>query len=85
MPPSTPVEANPIVKKQSKNTYEIIVTGLKGKRSLEVERGFHEVADEACQTKAGWSGWKMSDGKHISPVKQPSGVFVATGSIVCSG
>ena len=82
--PDNPISATPMVTKTSANSYDITVTGLPGKRSIDVERGFHEVADKACLTKAGWSGWKMQGGTSINPIKNAQGIFTASGTVVCS-
>lgn len=82
--PSKPIAANPVVVAKSAGSYEIMVTGLRGKRAIEVERGFHEVADNTCFTEGGWSGWKMAEGTQINPVRNSTGVFIAKGQVVCS-
>ena len=82
--PQNPIAANPVVITKSVGNYEISVSGLPGKRPIDVERGFHEVADKACLGEAGWSGWKMLGDSQITPVWAPSGVYKATGTIVCS-
>jgi len=82
--PSGPIAAEPVVIAISDGHYEITVTGLAGKRAIDVERGFHESADDSCFTKGGWSGWKMLEGTQIDPIKNASGIYVAKGQVVCS-
>ena len=82
--PSHPIAADPVVVAKGAGSYEITVTGLPNKRAIEVERGFHEVADDSCFTKGGWSGWKMAEGSEIKPVKNSAGVYVAKGQVDCS-
>lgn len=82
--PSNPIAANPVVVAKAAGSYEITVTGLPGKQALDVERGFHGVADDTCFTKGGWSGWRIAEGTQIEPVMSSSGVYVAKGQIVCS-
>jgi hypothetical protein len=82
--PTNPIATDPVVTAKSANSFEIEVTGLTGKKAIDVERGFHDVADEACRNKAGWSGWKMSDGTQIKPTKNSADLYVAKGLVVCS-
>ncbi len=82
--PSNPIAADPSVVAKGAGSYEITVTGLTGKRAIEVERGFHEVADDTCFAKGGWSGWKMAEGSQLNPVKNSAGVFTAKGQVDCS-
>lgn len=83
--PTTPISNNPVVMQQSANSFSISVTGLPGKRPLDVERGFHEVADRACASSDGdWSGWKTQNNAVLNPVLAASGVYVLSGDIICS-
>ena len=82
--PTNPIATDPVVTAKSANSFEIEVTGLTGKKAIDVERVFHDVADEACRNKAGWSGWKMLEGTSITPTMNAAGRYVAKGQVVCS-
>ena len=82
--PTSPIDSNPVVTAKTADSYEITVRGLPGKRAIDVERGFHEVADKTCINMAGWGGWKMLEGTSITPTMNAAGRYVAKGQVVCS-